>query len=47
VVAVSHEMAKIMDFLLRRDEPYRNADGRLVESKLKNTSKKALDGLWN
>jgi len=30
-----------------RDEPYRDADGGLVERKLKNMSKRALDGLRN
>ncbi len=46
-VAVAHEMARIMYFMLSRDEPYRGADGGLVERKLKNMSKRALDGLRN
>jgi transposase len=47
IVAGAHEMARIMYFMLSRDEPYRDADGGLVERKLKNMSKKALDGLRN
>jgi transposase len=44
-VAVAHEMARIMYFMLVRGEPYRGADGRLVDRKLKSMSRKALDGL--
>ena len=47
IVAVAHEMARIMFFMLSRNEPYRDADGGLVERKLKNMSKKAYDGLRN
>jgi transposase len=47
VVAVAHEMARVLFFMLSRDEPYRDADGGLVERKLKNMSKRALDGLRN
>jgi transposase len=47
VVAVAHEMARVLFFMLSRDEPYRDADGGLVERKLKNMSRKALDGLRN
>jgi hypothetical protein len=46
-VAVAHEMARIMYYMLSRDEPYRGADGGLVERKLKNMSKRAYDGLQN
>jgi transposase len=46
-VAVAHEMARIMYFMLCRNEPYRGADGGLVERKLKNMSRKAMDGLRN
>ena len=47
VVAVAHEMARVMYFMLSRGEPYRDVDGGLVERKLKNMSRKALDGLRN
>ena len=47
VVAVAHEMARIMYFMLSRDEPYRDANGGLVERKLKSMSKRAYDGLRN
>ena len=46
-VAVAHEMARIMFFMLSRNEPYRGADGGMVERKLKSMSKKAFDGLRN
>jgi transposase len=46
-VAVAHEMARIMYFMLSRDEPYRDANGGLVERKLKSMSRKAMDGLRN
>ena len=45
IVAVAHEMARVLFFMLSRDEPYRDADGGLVERKLKNMSRKAYDGL--
>ena len=47
IVAVAHEMARIMYFMLVRNESYRDADGGLVERKLKNMGKRALDGLRN
>lgn len=47
IVAVAHEMARIMFFILSRNEPYRDADGELVERKLKNMGKRAQDGLRN
>jgi len=47
IVAVAHEMARVLFFMLSRDEPYRDADGGLVERKLKNMSKRAFDGLRN
>ena len=46
-VAVAHEMARIMYFMLSRNEPYRGADGGLVERKLKSMSRKAMNGLRN
>jgi transposase len=46
-VAVAHEMARIMYFMLSRNEPYRGADGGLVERKLKDMSRKAMSGLRN
>ena len=47
VVAVAHEMARIMYFMLSRNEPYCDADMGLVERKLKSMSKKAYYGLRN
>ena len=46
-VAVAHEMARIMYFMLVRGEPYRDMNRGLVERKLKSISKRALDGLRN
>jgi hypothetical protein len=46
-VGVAHEMTRIMCFMLCRNEPYRGVDGGLVERKLKNMSRKAMDGLRN
>jgi len=47
VVAVAHEMARIMYFMLVREEPYRGENRGLTERKLKSMSKKAYDGLRN
>jgi hypothetical protein len=47
IVAVAHEMARIMFFMLSRNEPYRDADEGLVERKLKGLGKKAFNGLRN
>jgi len=47
VVAVAHEMARIIYFMLKRNEPYRAMNRRLTERKLKNMEKRALDGLRN
>ena len=46
-VAVAHEMARIMYFMLVRDEPYRGEDRGLTERKLKGMGKRAYDGLRN
>jgi hypothetical protein len=47
VVAVAHEMARIMYFMLVRGEPYRDMNRGLTERKLKNMGKRAYDGLRN
>jgi hypothetical protein len=47
VVAVAHEMARIMYFMLVRGEPYRESNPGWTERKLKGMSKSALDGLRN
>jgi hypothetical protein len=47
VVAVAHEMARIMYYMLVRDEPYRESNRGLTERKLKSLSKRAFDGLRN
>jgi hypothetical protein len=47
VVAVAHEMARIMYFMLSRDEPYRESNVALTERKLKSLGKRAFNGLRN
>jgi transposase len=47
VVAVAHEMARIMYFMLVREEHYWGEDRGLTERKLKGIGKKALNGLRN
>ena len=47
VVAVAHEMARIVYFMLKRDELYRSANNGLTERKLKGMERKALNGLRN
>ena len=47
VVAVAHEMSRIMYFMLVRGEPYRGENRGLTERKLKSLGKKAFDGLRN
>ena len=44
-VAVAHEMARIMFFMLSRGEAYRGVDVGLVGRKLKDMSRKAMVGL--
>lgn len=46
VVAVAHEMARIIYFMLARDEPYCGGDVGRIERKLKSMCKVAFDGLW-
>jgi transposase len=46
-VAVAHEMAMIMYFMLVRGEPYRDSNRALTERKLKSLGKRAFDGLRN
>ena len=45
--AVAHEMARIMYFILVRNESYRGENRGLTERKLKSMGKRALDGLRN
>jgi len=47
VVAVAHEMARILYYMLKWNEPYRGENRRLTERKLKNMENKALNGLRN
>jgi len=44
-VAVAHEMARIMYFMLSRGEAYRGVDVGLVGRKLKDMDRKAMNGL--
>jgi hypothetical protein len=44
-VAVAHEMARIMYFMLSRSESYRGENRGLTERKLKSMRKRAFDGL--
>ena len=45
-MTVAHEMARIMYFMLVREEPYRDMNRGLTERKL-NMGKRAYDGLRN
>ena len=45
VVAVAHEMLRIVYLMLRRNEPYRGGDSRLRRRKLKRLEGKAVAGL--
>jgi transposase len=47
VAVVAHEMARIMYYMLKRDEPYRGVKVELWERKLKRMEKNALNGLRN
>ena len=47
IVAVAHEMARIMYFMLSRGESYRDMNRGLTERKLEGMSKKAFNGLRN
>ena len=47
VAAVAHEMARVVYFMLKRNEPYRGVNRRLWERKLKSLEKRALNGLRN
>jgi transposase len=44
-VAVAHEMARILYFMLSRNEPYRGENRGLTERKLKNMRRRAFIGL--
>ena len=47
VVAVAHEMARIIYYMLKRNEPYRGQNKGLTERKLKAMERRALRGLRN
>jgi len=47
VVAVAHEMARIIYFMLKRNEPYRGMREGLTERKIKEMKRRALHGLRN
>jgi len=47
VVAVAHEMVRIIYWMLRRNEPYRGEKKPLTERKLKALRRRALNGLQN
>jgi transposase len=47
VVAVAHEMARIICFMLKRNEAYRGQNRGLTERKLKSVGRRALNGLRN
>jgi transposase len=47
VVAVAHEMIRIVYFMLKRGEAYRGENKRMTERKLKSMERKALNGLRN
>ena len=45
VVAVAHEMVRIIFFMLKRNEPYRGQNKGLMERKIKDMERQALHGL--
>jgi len=45
VVAVAHEMLRIVYYMLKRSEPYRGENRRLSMRKLKRLERRALSGL--
>ena len=47
VAAVAHEMARVMYYMLKNDEPYRGVRVELWERKLKRMERNALSGLRN
>ena len=47
VVAVAHEMIRIVFFMLKRGEAYRGENRRLTERKFKSLERRALSGLRN
>ena len=47
VVAVAHEMARIIYFMLKRNEAYRGVNSGLTGRKIKDMERKALRGLRN
>jgi len=47
VVAVAHEMIRIVFFMLKRGEAYRGEDRGMTERKLKSLERLALNGLRN
>lgn len=47
VVAVAHEMIRIVFFMLKRGEAYRGENRGMTERKLKSMERKALNGLRN
>ena len=47
VMAVAHEMIRIVFYMLRNGEAYRGENRRLTERKFKNLERRALNGLQN
>jgi hypothetical protein len=47
IVAVAHEMARIVYFIPKRNEPYRGVNRGLTGKKLESIGMKALNGLRN
>jgi len=47
VVAVAHEMIRIIFYMLKRGEAYRGEDRKVTERKLKSMERRALNGLRN
>jgi transposase len=47
VVAVAHEMIRIIYYMLKRSEAYRGENRRVTQRKLKSMERKALNGLRN
>lgn len=47
MVAVAHEMIRIVYFMLKRNEPYRGENKRMRESIFKSFERSAFNSLWN
>jgi len=47
VVAVTHEMIRIVFYMLKRNEAYRGENRKVMERKITSMERRALNGLQN